>query len=135
MKIDAKLTLLVSGDVVRLEIHDDAASICFLEAEIDPVAFMSALGRLSGVPFTAEVRGLDCVGKKLEMDTLEFEMPGDSDYSDQRKAIAKKLATEKCPEGWKASDYFGSQNSFRSVGGKTIAKTTIRRWVAKEPTP
>lgn len=135
MKHKAKLTISNPhyGDgrkKINISIQDDCARIQFLDIEIDHDKFAQAITGLSSVECEMEFRGLENVGKVIEKQGIEFEVP-DCEWRDREK-IASKLADEMAPEGWVASHYFGSQGSFFTKDGKSYARTTISRWVDKE---
>lgn len=128
MEVNAKLTVLCDGDVVRIRVYDDTSGIEFVRMEVAPDQFVAALGRMGRVPAVkAEVFRLDCVGKAMLVDKLKFPMPDDSGYRDKDAAV--KLAKELCPDGWDSNFDFGSQGSFFDAGGVRFAKCMIRKWV------
>lgn len=129
MKINAKVTILFDRDGMSIDVRDGDAAISFLRLRLDPVQACSAMGQLAYTHATlAEVRGLDCVGKKMENQTLAFPLPPEADYPNQKK-LAAAAAEAHCPEGWTHDNYFGSQESFFQKDGKPWARVTIRRWV------
>jgi hypothetical protein len=77
---------------------------------------------------SAEVFGLDRVGKKMEWKELVFTMPENVGYKERDK-IAYEQALKSVPEGWVVSNYFGSQGTFFVKDGKSFGRATIRRWV------
>ena len=125
MKIEGQISILISRDNrTTIEVRDKNSTITFVEITLTNDQLASALSRLAHTPCEIEVRGLDKVGKKMEMDTLTFEV----DAAD--KETAAKLAIESCKDSeWVPDTYFGSQNSFTYKEGKITARTTIRRWV------
>lgn len=131
MKLKTRMTLLVSEEGVRMEIQDELSGEIFFRADIPSGAFCSMLGRLACVGVDAEIRGLDRVGMKMEIDKFVFEMPS-GDLA-ERKQTAIQLVQKLCPEGWTPDLYFGSQNSFFRDGDKPMAQATIRRWVPATP--
>ncbi len=128
MKIDARITILGSEHGVEIEIEDRLSSRTFVKVSLTPEQFVqAAMGRLACQKCDCEVYQLDRVGKKMEMDTLRFEMPK-MDWK-VREESAYRIALEKCPEGWEPDQCFGSKGSFYRDGETEMAKCTIRRWV------
>ena len=132
ISIDAQVTILCSGDKVELWVEDKDSHNQFLELEMSAEAFTAALGRLAARPAKAIVRGLDTVGMVCEIDQLRFTLPADLMHHCDKPA-ARRVATQKCPPGWKPDMGFDSQNSFFEQDGEWWARTTIRRWVPKAP--
>ena len=134
MKINGQVT--ISGGrmtprdgKVRIEIRDEESGTMFCEIVMTDSQFIeAAMGGLAQQECECEVFNLDRVGKKMEMDTLEFEMPEVTTYA-QRDGVAKALAAANCHAGWTPDLYFGGQKSFFKDGEKQMARTTIRRWV------
>lgn len=126
MKINGNLSILVSKECTRIEVKDSNAGTRFLSINLDPETFCALLGRLAEVPVELEVRDLDKIGKKMEINKLEFEMP-DSRYSDKPE-IAQMEAEKVCPDGWTSDNYFNSQDSFFKKDGKDMARCIIRKW-------
>ena len=123
--INASITLLFSHDGATLELHDDDASITFVRLKMNQKQTCQMLSRL-GNTHTVEclIAGTDNLGKKIEVDTLELEMPDKVPFG-KEKEIAIELAKANCPDGWTPDLYFNSQKSF----SKGRAYCTIRRWV------
>lgn len=126
MKLDGRMTLLVDGQKVLLELKDNTSCRTFLTAEINPVDFCAMLGRLAGVPVEFNVYALNKLGKNMVMDTFEFKMPK-CEWKEQKK-IASETVKKLCPKGWEADEYFNSQNSFFTKDNAQWARTTIRKW-------
>jgi hypothetical protein len=127
MKINGNLSILVSKECTRIEIKDSDAGTRFLSIKLDPETFCALLGRLADVSVELEVRGLEKVGKKMEIDKLEFEIPP-HDYA-SKDHLAIEEAKRVSPAGWIPDGYFNSQDSYFSIDGKDMARCTIRRWV------
>jgi hypothetical protein len=129
MKLNkAAITILLSKEGMKIELHDQDASITFAEIFLDTVQTCQALSRLGYTGCEIELRGLDRVGKKMEHKKIEFEIP-EGYYKRSHKKDLETLAEKACPEGWISSNYFNSQDSFFIKDGKRYARTTIRRWV------
>ena len=132
MEIDARIGILINSDVTRIEITDRDSGITFCRIELTPDQICRLLSREVGVECKkAQLYNLENVGKKLEIDTLKFQLTDDVDYG-SRYNIAKKLAIQNCPKGWEPSLYFNSQDSFFIRDENQWARCSIRRWVDKE---
>ena len=133
MFINAKVDLSFSDEGLDIRIRDDDSGLTFVELHMGQKEACQVMSRLSSVPAEkCELRGLDKVGKKMEVDYFEFGMDENIKYADRREE-AFAIARDTCPEGWVPDNYFGSQNSFRNAkNGQLIARATIRRWVEKE---
>jgi len=130
MKIDGRITLLVDKDGARFEIRDADANVEFLRFTMKPEDFCAALGRLAYIHCELDLNHKEVLGKKRLMDKLEFKMPKDVTYKNQ-KETAYKLAQIVCPEGWEVCDYFNSQDSFYYKDDDKYARATIVKWVEK----
>jgi len=128
MKIkDGRITMLASEFGMRIELHDNEASTTFAVVTLSPKQLSQALGRLGYTECKIEVANLDIVGKKMEHEKFEFEVPKDPSW--RNKDLVRQTALRACPEGWKPDLSFSSQGSFFKKDGKDYARTTIRRWV------
>lgn len=113
---------------VRIEIFDEESRTMFCEIVMTDSQFIeAAMGGLVRQECECEVFNLERVGKKMEMDMIEFEVPKVEHA--ERASAAKKAAIAACPAGWIPDTYYGSQNSFFRDGEKQMARTRIRRWV------
>ena len=127
------ITILVDGNGARIEVEDESSGIRFLKINLSAEQFMACLGRLVNVECDINVRGLDLIGKTLEVGKHEFKIPDElhdhrhnPDYFDK---AAQGLAQIQLTDGWIADSYFGSQGSFFKKDGEQWARVTIRRWV------
>ena len=135
MKINGKITILINRENTRIELYDEDSSITFARLELTPEQLSSALSRLAYTPCIMEVNGLDKLGKKQEVKTLEFQLPREhmrSNDHDELHEIAQKILDEE-NEGWQAENYFQSQNSFfyKDEIRLPYARCTCRRWIDK----
>jgi len=117
-------------DYIEIRFCDDDAAIEFATAKLSLADFAAAVTGLARVDCEIETRGLEHVGKKMETDTIEFQMPKGN--CNDRKEVARDIVDRYCPMGWVPDRYFGSQGSFFDRDGRLWARTTIRRWVANE---
>jgi len=116
-----------------IDVEDSDARINFLRLEISLEKFAKALTGMA-VDCEMTVHGLENVGKKIETDKIEFEMPNSQNaflLEKEEKEVAREIAKKNTPEGWITDQYFDSKDSFFYRDGKRWARTTIIRWVNK----
>lgn len=127
MILDGKITLLVNSNRTTIEVTDESSGIRFLEIKLTPEQLSRALSREALIPCEIDVRGLDKIGKKLEVDFREFEI------GTPANKIAKDKLTEfiqgQLQDGWIVSDTFTSKGSFFDKNGVSYVRATLRRWV------
>ena len=111
--------------VISIEVKDTSSRIRFLDIELSLEDFAECLMGLSEIDCSIKTRGLEHIGKTMETDTINFKMP--SVVHD--KNIAYKIAESKAPNGWIASSYFGSKDSFYTVDNELWAKAKLTRYV------
>jgi len=116
-------------DYMILEVEDREANVLFLRLKMSLGEFANVITNRTGQG-TADVRGLECIGKVHQCKTFVFELPKDSEF--RSKEAAREAVQEACPEGWTPDTCFNSQSSFFREGDKQYARTFIRRWVEKE---
>jgi len=126
-----EVTILCSGDKVKIQVTDGESRCQFLDLEMDAAEFTAALGRHAARPAKGVVCGLDKVGLIQENKSWEFEITPVGSFYHGRQEIARKAAKLSCPEGWTPDLAFSSQDSFFRKGEEEWARTTIRRWVPK----
>ena len=136
MKIeDGRITILVSGERITIELKDSESSTTFCKIELTAEQFATALGRLSYTRCESmELFGLEKLGKKLENKYFEFEVLDDTSGSTQPYLNQECLRALKKAgmEEWVSDNYYTSQNSFFNKDGKKYARVTIRRWTEKQ---
>lgn len=130
---DARITILFSDKGLHIEVTDEASGTQFLEIELNEKQTCEALSRCSRTECTAEVRGLDRVGLHLEIAWLVFEYPEDVRYSKDEDRLLVEAMKPHVPEGWTASEYFGSRDQFFTRNGKYYARASLRRWLPDPP--
>lgn len=115
--------------ILEIELAEGITTNYIAKIRFSPQQWFNAISGLgcSQCDATISYDAVSHIGKRMEMLPLVFEMPKDA--WPKQKEIARKLAKEKCPEGWSPDLYFGSQGSFFNKEGKSWAKTAIRRWV------
>lgn len=128
---DPRITLLVNREHTTITIHDNNSAVDFIEIKLTPEQLSSALSRMAYTPCEVEVRSLDVLGKKRIGKDLIFEIP--VNYRErENKMLLDNLTKLNTPEGWEASTYFGSQNSFFSQDDKYYARTTMFQWIDQD---
>ncbi len=130
-KCKLTITRRCAGDDsnVNIEVRDTDAGVKFLSIKIDFEEFAKCLMGQAEMECLMKVNNLENVGKVIERDNLEFELPT-VDYS-KRKDFAASEAEKVCPEGWTPFNSFSSKDSFFTKDNKPHARTSIRRWVTK----
>lgn len=128
MKLQGKISILVSPEGTTIEVNDPEASVMFLRVKLTPEQLSAALSRQMYIPCDIEVVHLDKIGKKHECDHFLFEIPKDLRSSNCVDKL-HDIVTPLLKDGWVADKYYGSQNSFHSKDGKEYANAIIRRWV------
>lgn len=132
MSLQGKITIsrvgLAENDQIEITIKDKDACVEFVTASLSLEDFAQAITGISFTDCTFEVRGLDIVGKKMEMKRMEFQLDDEIEWKD-RKAVAFDTAKAICEEGWTPDSYFGGQDSFFKKDNKQWARCIIRRWV------
>lgn len=133
MKIDGRVTILVSSEGATIELHDADSGITFVKVKMTSEQFCGAIGRLA-YSKCLEIHipdlGISEIGKKLETDSFSFELPESWGIEADIKKLLE-IARAKIPVGWITNDTFQSQNSFFTKDGKRYARCMIKRWVDK----
>ena len=112
---------------IEISVKDESSRNTFLTVHIGLEEFAEALTGLSYVDCDLEVRALRVVGKTKETKPLKFKMPEGAGGRDSD--AAKEACREFVDDGWTASNYFGSQDSFFQQDGEVWAKTHQYRFV------
>ena len=112
---------------VEISVKDDLSRNRFVTVSITLENFAHALMGLSEVECQHELRKPEIVGKKKEIEKLEFEMP--QGVLHNRKSIAAAIANREMPYGWELWDNFSSQNSFFTKDSVDMARCSIIRYV------
>ena len=124
-EIKGKISILFGEDGLRIEVKDPKSAQTFLKIKLDQQQTCEALSRIAYTECVMEANGLDRVGKKMEIDTMQFSIP------ERDKDLAIEMAIDKCPDGWEVVPYFNSKDSFqyKNSSKNYQARCTIRRWV------
>ena len=120
----------LSEPTIQITVTDEDARVEFLQLRMTLDAFARCVTGQSMIECNLKVRGLKNVGKVYEQRPLEFQLK-QRNYGNNRKSNAIKKADHLTPDGWTASHYFGSQNSFFTKNGENWARTYMYRWVDK----
>ena len=115
---------------IVISIEDRDAVVRFVEVELDLPEFAKAITGQGNINCELKYRNLEVLGKKRETKEITFKISDKYIHSD-RKQLAIEAAKEHTPEGWIASEYYGSQSSFFTKNNEQWAKTTITTGVDK----
>lgn len=134
MEYNGNITFLINEEGAELDIQDEISREHVIKIRLTASDLCAIMGRHAYHPCNIEYGNLERVGKKLVVDQLVFEV--NKWFYNYRKeedlAELNELADKACPEGWIADRYYGSQNSFFTVGEKHYARVTIRKWVSPD---
>lgn len=114
-----------SRDEIHIRVQDKTSRAQFVDVCMTPADFTMAITGLYGVEATAEVRGLDVVGKKKITENRSIECPLTS-YD--KKALGAWLEEHGKEDGWEVNTYLGSQTSVTHLNGKTILNYSVTRY-------
>lgn len=131
-KIEGRITMLVNREYTEITLKDVSSNITFATVTLTPEQTIACLSRQGYVECEIELRGLENVGKTMEHQKFDFEIPVDLENSKGRTIMDKLLgeyAQSLLSDGWIAERYFNSHDSFFTKDGKKYARCTIRRWV------
>ena len=138
INLPGHITILVSGDYVKLEIEDGLSGCRLIDMTIDPVDFCKLLGRQAHVPCNMIVSDPSIIGKYEAILNIEFPLGEQVGYETDTKmaSVAVKVLPEVTEDGWYPTTYFGSQRSFfyKYVDGESVkfARTHLTKWVELE---
>jgi hypothetical protein len=132
MKLKGHITILFDHDGLSVEIEDVNSGCRIVRAGLDRKQTCQALSRLACTDCTIEVSDrLELVGKKEEIDKLEFPLGLTGYPVTDREEWALREVSKYCPIGWIPDNYYGSRDSFfQKVNSLDWwARVTIRRWI------
>ena len=117
--VEIKLRDTMSGkEIVRVKMsHQDWA--------------MATIGSLAMTECSYELSNVEKAGKKKITDTIDFQLPKGTPYSNQCK-VALDMATRLAPEGWVVEDSFQSQSSFKYNVDGTLCHARIAKYIEAE---
>ena len=131
MKLNLKLSInRPSNGGISIRIGDELSGIEFIDANISLEEFAEAVTGLACRPMTAEVRGLEFVGKKRVTENRSIVCPLDT-YD--KKVLEQWLVDNAQEEGWMVNTYLGRQSSVcRDEDGKIILNYSVTKYVDPE---
>lgn len=103
-----------SGGHVSLEICDVISGVTIMSISMDYATFGKLIGSNGYVSADAEIRGLECIGKKYVSEPRSVVCPVKFDglkYEEVKTAQEKWLLDNCQEEGWKINAYLRSQGS------------------------
>lgn len=136
-KIAVKCTLSrwQPADEIHLSIYDEASKIEFLDIHIPAESLALMLTGLGHVPATAEVVGLENVGKNRIAKSITIELPLCIDGYN-REAISSWIRdnSTKVLPGYTVSDYIGSRGMVvhDTASNKTVLNLTAYKYEEPE---
>jgi len=131
MKLNLKLSISRPSDGgISIRIEDELSRIEFIDASISLEEFAEAITGLSSRPMTAEVRGLEFVGRKRATEARSIVCPLDT-YD--KKVLEQWLKDSAQEEGWMVNTYLGSQSSVRRwQDGQIVLNYSVTKYVDPE---
>ena len=115
---------------VEISVKDELSRNRFVTVSMTLENFAHALMGLAEVDCNHELSNPEIVGKKKEVEKLEFEMPQGT--LPNKKSIAAAIANREMPKGWELWDSFSSQGSFFTKDGVGMARCNIVRYVDED---
>lgn len=120
-------------DYVCLNLECNNSWTQFVEVRIKHEDFCRALMGRGDTHIEFHTRGLDKIGLFRVQETITFELPEDVDrWDDEGVKKLNELAQTAAGDGWIASTYFGSQNSFFRKDGKEYARTQKYKFLTEK---
>lgn len=124
-------------DYIRIQIEDKSSSMIFLEAEIDFKSFAKCITGSACMPIKFGLRGIERVGKKHEVKSLEIVFPVELWYAQKEEQDRLITATIKPYEvdDWAGhtQDVKNHHNYIRKTeNGEPIYRVSFYRWVNME---
>ncbi len=130
-KLQALLTISRdSRGTINIEVTDRVSHTTFLRLEVAPHEFAMAVTGFSRQDCTAELQGVECLGKRLVTEARSLVYP--HGVSSDRDHLEQWLSENGQEEGWILSTYLGSQRSITYKDGKTVLNYTVRKYVPVE---
>ena len=82
-------------DFISMRVKDENSSLVVVELEMSLKDFAEAITGLGNVHCVGEIsEDINLVGKQMEMNSIEFEIPEDCGFGEERKKVARDLAFE-----------------------------------------
>lgn len=120
-------------DYICIEVEDTASSISFLKVQINLLNFAKAITGLSNVPITFDLRGIENIGKSLEVKTERVFITSKESYDATDEEI--RLGIQKYEGGgWigRDSDARNHHNWAGTGHGGYYVRINYHRYVDKE---
>ena len=126
MNIEARVTISRSSDnMIRIAVECDSSHTRFVEVKMDCEGFAKAITGQGFIHCTAEVRGLDFVGKKRIVERRRVQAPN---LGYGRQEYESWLANNYKEEGWIVNSYLGSQGSISDDGVMRFLNFSVERY-------
>lgn len=119
-------------NIFNIEVKDESSGARFLRISMSAEQFAMAITGLYSSGITAEVSGLDRVGKLKVRRPRRREFTGDPKIAYDNDGLSNWLKENHQEEGWILDTYLGSQNSRQTVGGKTFLNYAVYKYVDVE---
>lgn len=133
-ELDVRASIFVdsSDQATRMEFMDRLAGTTFLSIEMTGLNFLAMLRGKGYTECKGFLRGLDKVGKKLEINSFVIEADGfrpTDRYNAEKVEAFNRRVLQEVPEGWTPDFSLNHQNTFFQDGGKDFIRISTRRWV------
>lgn len=129
--IEAQLTISRCSDgTITIRLEDKASRIEFFDGSISPEQFGEAVTGLASRPLTAEVRGMNFIGKRFVFEKRQVVYPGL--LWDDREVMSTWLRQNCQEEGWIIDSYLGSQGSVVTRNDKVFLNYGVCKYVEDE---
>jgi len=118
-----------SQDEINLTLIDSASGIQFVDAMLSLADFASVITGIGMVPITADLRGLEYVGKNkvMESRTIECQLK-----TSDKEALKSWLATNCKEDGWLIDNYLGRQSSVFVKDNRRYLNYSVYKYVDAE---
>lgn len=119
-------------NIFNIEVKDESSGARFLRISMSAEQFALAITGLCTSGITAEVSGLDRVGKLKVRQPRRREFTGDPKITYDTDGLSNWLKENHQEEGWILDTYLGSKNSRQNVGDKTFLNYAVYKYVDVE---
>lgn len=121
-----------SRNSFNIEVKDEASGNRFLRISMSAEQFAMAITGLYSSGITAEISGLENVGKVRVRERRSVEFTGDRKVAYARDGLENWLEENCQEEGWILDTYLGSQKSRQTVADKTFLNYAVYKYVDVE---
>lgn len=130
MKIELRLSISrPSSGGINIRIEDPLSHIEFIDATISCEEFAEAITGLQSRPMSAEIRGIENIGKKKIREERRIVCPLDS-YD--RKILESWLRNNAHEDGWIVDSYLGSQQSASYIDNKRVLDYAVYKFINQD---